>query len=104
LFTTFGWIGVGVAAIAVFLGLASLNQVGQEGPVLATGAAILLAMGVGSALGCFISAELLRLAMRAVIALERIAPAGRNSGNTAATTAAVASMPQLQQKPLPPLP
>jgi hypothetical protein len=104
LFTIFGWIGVAVAAVAIFLGVASLNVVGQDGPVLATGAAILVAMGIGSALGSFISAELLRLAMRAVIALERIAPAGRASGNTTTPTAPVAPVPQSQYKPLPPLP
>jgi len=107
LLSTFGTIGLVAAGLAVFLGLGSLDKGrDQGGPELLAAAATLFAIGIGSALGCFISAELLRLLMRAVIALERIAPVGSNSsGPVAPPPTPVQPLPPQQSKPaLPPLP
>jgi len=94
LFTVFGWIGIVVSIAAAMIGLTGLNRgVGEGGLILAETGATLLGMGVTSTLGCFISAEILRLAMRAVIALERMAITGNKSTGPSPT-----------QPPLPPLP
>jgi hypothetical protein len=102
----FGGISLFAAFIAVFIGGAGLDKGrDQGGPELLAAAGTLFAIGIGSGLGCYISAEVLRLLMRAVIALERIAPIGSKSSGVPATTAAPLPPPPSQAtKPLPPLP
>ncbi len=106
LLSIFGYIGLGVAVLAAILAISSLDKGSEQGgPEMLSAACSIFAVALSSALGCFIGAELFRLAMRAIIALERIAPiGGKNSSTVSSSPAPSSPLTPQQSKPLPPLP